>query len=298
MISLPNSPISGPDMVGRSIRIVRLHWRPMLLFFGVQSFVYEWAYYFGSWFTANPKVPDAARLVSLVSITLLFLGARYDLLIRTYALFLSIYEGTDLFGEALLQARRKWLAILIAGLPTILMELTLLCLTILSFWLTNTTPAHTYPGNLQVIGTLVLLCIILLGTFPMGCIGLLNLTYMATFAAEKLSLGKGLARFSQLLFHSLAYTALAVSLQTIVVNLILVPPDLLSCVRELSKLFEGLAREIVTGVLITGECCVIAPLLALVLAACAVAAATMHSQLAMRFEGADVLRRLSKLRTE
>jgi hypothetical protein len=298
MISLPKSPISGPDMVGRSIRIVRLNWRPMLLFFGMQSFVYEWAYYFGSWFSANTKVPDAARLVSLVSITFLFLGARYDLLIRTYALYLSIYEGKDLFGEALSQARRKWLAILIAGLPTFLMEFTLLCLTVLSFWLTNTMPASVNPGNLHVIGTLFLLCIILIGSFPMGCIGLLNLTYMATFAAEKLSLGKGLVRFSQLLFHSLAYAALAVSLQTIVVNLLLIPPDLLTCLREISKLFDGLAKEIITGVTITVECCVIAPLLALVLAACAVASATMYSQLAMRFEGADVLRQLSKLRTE
>lgn len=230
--------------------------------------------------------------MAFVVIPLLLFAVRWDLAIRSFALCLSVFSETALFEDALQKGYKQRFKILAGIAPSIFLDLLFLACITIETWVAADPSMRANP--LIAFGVIGLIVVTLVGTLPFCAVTQLNETYVAGLAANGLSLTGELDRYCKIIFHSFGWMFAVLMLQSLVINLLVVPPEMLSFLREVSKLFEGGMREVVTGAIITAECCIMTPLMALLFAISSCLSALTYDQLTMRFEATDILKKLTR----
>lgn len=248
--------------------------------------------YFPCIWLAEHDFGMVAWIVACVTSMFLVVFPHWELCVRMYALLNLILGNADNFETALVSARKKSFFILFINAPTILADVYLLAIVSLSSYLVNQGAKGSSHAMEAALG-LALDMLIWLLVLPIICLSIINLLYVATLVAEKLTFWQCCKRCIYFMRSQFLFITGYSIILGIFYLLIESPVELVSLLLLAADRLPGFGREIaIIGVLLV-ETVLIAPLTAFIAGTLTIASACLHGQLAMRLECSDIVRRLS-----
>jgi hypothetical protein len=233
-----------------------------------------------------------AWIVASVISMLLVVFPHWELCVRMYALLDLILGNADNFETALISARKKSFFILFINAPTILSDMYLLAIVSLSSYMLNQGSKGTSHAMEAAFG-LALDVLIWLLVLPIICLSIINLFYVATLVAEKLTVWECCKRCIYFMRSQFLFITGYSIIMGVFYLLIESPVELVSLLQLAADRIPGFGHEIaIIGVFLV-ETVLIAPLTAFIAGTLTIASACLHGQLAMRLECSDIVRRLS-----
>lgn len=299
MISLPELPATAADLVGRALKLTRLHWRQSLLLFMMPAFINNMAgeviYWVSEhlWSGYPPALLSGLGALAVVAdvVSKIVIGQR--MLALQY--FLSGQE-TDL-RAAVDAAARKWFLAALLMLPVIAGDLTVTSLAAGCGAIVESIEKHANllpMGIAEVVG-LVLMVLYMSMSFPYLALCTLNAIFMAIVVREKISVGRAVGRFFQFVFSPAGIFMPYVMLLAIVYYLLSVPVGGIQSLELLADLFHGSAREVAGVICSFLDGCFLTPIAALFFSSLAISGVLLHYYLSVALEGADLKEQLSRL---
>ncbi|MCC7529986.1 MAG: hypothetical protein IT342_15790 [Candidatus Melainabacteria bacterium] len=290
-IELPDRPLTSADVVGRAVRITRLNWLQLTLFFVGPILVYELSTTCIWWNPARygSNVPASVSFW-IVALGIVFNGLSiWELAIRRLALVLFLFGTAPNLVQALAKARTKTVLVLILSIPLFFAELVMNTISYATSKITEAAGSASLHDPLMVVGAWLTAAELLL-ILPFLAIMILNIFFVTILVYEELTIMKTGRRFCELFFQDFRYIALfmtliscvfftSIALAGIVLPIeILMPPSA----------FKFLALSMATTVILT-------PVDTFLEATATVGGALLYKQVTARLEGRDLLERLKVL---
>lgn len=301
MISVPEIPATAADLVGRALKLTRLHWRQGLLLFLVPAFINNMAGEAIYWVSEHAWSGYPAQFLCAVGALALVADALSKVIIGQRMMALQYFlsgQSSDL-KTAVDAASRRWFLAAILMVPVIAGDLIVTALGAGAGALVESIEHHVnlLPAGLAEVGGMVLLILFITLSLPYLTLCTLNAIFMAVLVREKISVWKAMQRFLHLAFSAAGSFWSYVILLGIVYYMLSVPVGAIQSFELLAEFFHGTAREIADVVSSILDGIFLTPIAALYFSSLAVSGVLIHYYICASLEGADLKEQMSELKS-
>ena len=291
-IQLPGEVLTAGDLVGKSIRVTRMHWRGLFKLLLLVCFVNALSVTVIYWLATEyvSAWPFWLVLTAGLLVVLINIVSRLAIGLRTFALQIMLVESIDI-GSALDAARKRWADVIIVTLPLVLIDLVMAMLAFATVYLFQrvTVPADPigFIGIACLAGYLAL-------WMPSTAFAILNGLYTAILIRQKTTVTGAAIRFVKFVLESPGFVFKYVLLGSAVYVLVAVAFNSIFALSPVN-LFSGVAKVVAETIFNLVQSVLLSPFGAGWYAAMAVGGCILEKYLVDIQEGSDLNECLTKL---
>jgi hypothetical protein len=296
-IQLPETPLTPADLIGRAIRITRLHWRGTMKLFFFPAFINTLSLGIFYWISSHTNSHFPNQLLAILGVTALLanITSRFSIGSRTFALQTLLSGQTADIGSAMQLAKQRLPIILLITLPMVVIDLAVAASMVFSTILIERAQLGSDDAHVQgVVGT-VLLAVYFWLSFPDIAFCILNGFFSATLVDEKLSFWATVKRFFSFVGKSPGFMLIFVMVSTGVYFIAAVAANIIGWFSLIPELFTGSFKIGLEIVISLFEAVLMAPFSAMWFASMAITGSCLHQYLRATLEGTDLRNRLIEL---